>query len=425
MSNSSKNPPRLLLIAGYFPPVRISTGSIRPWNLARCLIDLGWKVTVVTPKISTWDPKNLDNVAEVKKEIKKSGIQIIYTGHKFKCLAPTRYKLPQGRFFWFFGGIFRVATRCLGIQNWAGWVPSAIKACKFLRTDDVDIILATGAPFWGFEIAYRLSKRLKKPYVMDYRDLWTDNPWHPIHKKWVVSQERRLLQNSAAVTIVSPISGKVLGNKYNVKDKVFTITNGYDKEHMESVEKFKWDHFAIIFAGMLIPPELTLTPFFQVLKLINIMQPYVSNWKFHYFGPNSDLVQKEVSDWDLEKVTVVHGNISRKDMLSYQKGASLNIILSSNSDLPSLEEIGHIPGKAFELIGMKAAILPIVPKGSAIEKIMNEVGVRCFDHKETEQIADFIISCMKGHHPNLVGGEKYSWTELSKNFDQLLRSKID
>lgn len=414
-----------MLIAGYFPPVRISTGSIRPWNLARCLIDLGWKVTVVTPKISIWDPKNLDNVTEVEKEIKKSGIQVIYTGHILKCLAPTRYKLPQGRIFWFFGGILRVVTRCLGIQNWVGWVPSAIKACQLIKTDDVDIILATGAPFWGFEIAYRLSKQLKKPYIMDYRDLWTDNPWNPIHKKWVINQERRLLQSSAAVTIVSPISGKVLGNKYNVKDKVFTITNGYDKGHVESIEKFKWDHFAIIFAGMLIPPGLTLTPLFQALKLINKKQSYAGNWKFHYFGPNYELVKKEVIHWGLENTTVVHGNIPRKEMLSYQKGASLNIILSSNSDSPSLEEMGVIPGKAFELIGMKAALLPIVPKGSAVENILIEVGVMCFDHKETEQIANFIISCMNGHHPNLVGGEKYSWTELSKKFDQLLRSKID
>ena len=158
-----KKRPKLLLIAGYFPPVRISTGSIRPWNLARCLIDLGWDVTVLTPKISIWDSKNLDDIERTLENIDKIGIKIIYTNHQLKCLAPARYKLPEGKIYWFFGGVLRVISRFSGIQNWFGWVPSALYACRKLRSSDVDVILATGAPFWGFEIAYRLSKKLKKP----------------------------------------------------------------------------------------------------------------------------------------------------------------------------------------------------------------------------------------------------------------------
>ncbi|GAP18820.1 glycosyltransferase [Levilinea saccharolytica] len=413
--------PKLLLLAGYFPPVRISSGSIRPWNLARCLIDLGWDVTVVTPKISIWDLSNLDNVECIKNDIEKMGIRMIYTDHLLKCLAPWRYKLPQGKLFWFFGGVLRVVTRSLGIQNWIGWVPSALHACRKLKPADVDVILATGAPFWGFEVAYRLSKRLNKPYIMDYRDLWTNNPWSPINRKWVMKQERKLLKKSAAVTIVSPISGTVLENKYGITGKVFTITNGYDINDIQNIQAKSFDHFSIIFSGSLISAKMTLATIFRVLRTIK-QKERTPKWKFHYFGVNTDVVKNEIAEWGLQKDSVIHGNCPRKEVLSYAKGASLNVVLSSDAGVPTIEDKGVIPGKIFELIGMEASILSIVPKGSAVESVLTEVGVKSFSHDEVEKIANFIVECMNGHEIKVINKEKYSWETLSKKFDQLLRS---
>jgi glycosyltransferase involved in cell wall biosynthesis len=416
--------PKLLLIAGYFPPVRISTGSIRPWNLARCLIDLGWDVTVVTPKISIWDPKNLDNVENVKMDTEKMGLKMIYTDHQLKCLAPWRYNLPKGKIYWFFGGILRVIARFLGIQNWYGWVASALHACRKLRSNDVDVILATGAPFWGFEIAYQLSKRLKKPYIMDYRDLWTDDPWNPVSRRWVINQERRLLNKSAAITIVSPISGEVLSKKFMVNDKIHTITNGFDKNDVQNIQAKPFDHFSIIFAGMLIPPKRTLYPLFRVLNVIKQKNEITCNWKFHYFGPNIEEANKEVIECGLIQESVIHGNLPRKEVLPYIKGASLNVVLSTNSSVPTMEDKGVIPGKIFELIGMEASILPIVPKESAVESVLAEVGVECFSPDEIDEIANFMIECMNGHEVKMINKEKYSWEELSKKFDQLLKSIV-
>lgn len=416
--------PKLLLIAGYFPPVRISTGSIRPWNLAHCLIDLGWDVTVVTPKISIWDPKHLDNVEQVKKDIEDSGINMIYTDHQLKCLAPPRYKIPEGNLYWLFGGILRVVARFFGIQNWIGWVPSALNACRKLKPGDVDVILATGAPFWGFEIAYRLSKKLDKPYVMDYRDLWTDDPWSPASRRWVINQEKRLLKNSAAVISVSPISGEVLSKKFNVSEKIYTITNGFNKNEVQNIQAELFDHFAIIFAGMLIPPKRTLSPLFRALNEIKLNEGVHQNWKFHYFGPNSEIANQEIVEWGLMHESVIHGNLSRKEVLPFVMGASLNVVLSANSDEPTMEDKGVIPGKIFELIGLSAPVLSIVPKGSAVECVLNEVGIESFSHDEIDRIVNYILEYMNGRKDKVINKEKHSWEELSKKFDNLLKNII-
>lgn len=414
---------KLLLIAGYFPPVRISVGSIRPWNLARCLIDLGWDVTVVTPKISIWDPKHLDNIDQVKKDIEEMGIKMIYTDQQLRCLAPWRYALPKGKLYWFFGGLLRVTARFLGVQNWFGWVPSALYACRKLQPDDVDVILATGAPFWGFEIAYRLSKRLKRPYVMDYRDLWTNNPWAPNDRKWVAKHEGKLLKKNAATIAVSPMSGELLSKKYNLTRKVRTITNGYDQIDVLNVQEKLFSHFSIIFAGMLLPPRLTLSPLLKALE--GLKKKDVNYWKFHYFGPSGEKVNQEIIDFDLGENMVLHGNIPRKDVLTYIKGASLNVVLSSNTKIPTMEEKGVIPGKIYELIGMGASILSIVPEGSAVERILNEVGIESFSPDDIKGIQNYIIEYMNGRKDKIINKDKYVWENLAEKFDIVLRDIIE
>ena len=379
---------------------------------------------MVTPKISIWNQKHLDNIEATSKAIEDIGIKMIYTNHHLRCLSPTRYALPRSKVFWFFGGLLRVLARKLGIQNWVGWVSSALHSCRKLKSTDVDVILATGAPFWGFEIANRLSKRLGCPFVMDYRDLWTDNPWSPVRRKWVTDQEKRLLKASAAITIVSPISGEVLAKRYDLPDKIFTITNGFNKSELQDITKKQFDHFSIIFCGSLISAKMSLVSLFRALQVLNSNCNNDQNWKFHYFGPNTDVVKKEIKEWGLEDKSEIHGNLPRVEVLSFQKGASINVVLSASADAVTIEDKGVIPGKIFELIGMRASILPIVPKQSAVEAVLMELGVKCFSHGETEEIAAHIGEVMNGKklEPNNI--EKYSWEELAIKFDRLLRNFI-
>lgn len=418
--------PQLLLIAGYFPPVKISTGSIRPWNLTKQLIKLGWDVTVVTPKISIWDQRHVDNSSGYVEEIEDINLNMIYTDHSYQFLAPERYNCEKSRLAWFLGGCCRVIARKIGLQNWYGWLPSALQSCRSLQQSDVDVILATGAPFIGFEIAYHLGKRLNRPYVMDYRDLWTNNPWKPNKKRWVIEQERKLLNNCAAITLVSPVSAIALNRKFGFLEKSYVITNGYDPDHINRIFSRQYDHFSIVFAGSLIPPKLTLAPLLAALKYIKDLTLPSPTWRFHYFGPNTDWVHHEISNWCLEDVTVIHSNLPREEVLTYVKGSNLAVVISSNSENATLEELGVIPAKIFEIIGLGVPILSIVPHGSAVETIVVDVGNGgSFASHETFEIAHFVIDCMNGKTNDQQNRDKYSWSNLAKSFDNLLRQIIN
>ena len=97
------------------------------------------------------------------------------------------------------GGIGRRVLARFGIDRTVGWITSAARACRVLTPDDVDVILASGPSFSVFPLAQRVAERLRRPYVLDYRDLWSGNLHRP--DPTAVRREAAVLRSSAAVTI--------------------------------------------------------------------------------------------------------------------------------------------------------------------------------------------------------------------------------
>ena len=61
-------------------------------------------------------------------------------------------------------------------------------ALKYIRNNQVDLILATGEPFILHKFAYKLSRKTNTPYMLDYRDGWTtrdDNLKLKGFKRWL------------------------------------------------------------------------------------------------------------------------------------------------------------------------------------------------------------------------------------------------
>ena len=162
--------PKLLFLACYFPPAR-AISSVRTWNIAKHLTRLGWDVTVVTLDPSLW--RRAEHPEEVEASLEREGVRRILTDHSWRCLVPDQLNCWNQGLGWFAGGVCRRITRRLSIDSGVGWVKAVERACSTLTAKDVDVILASGSPFSAFKLAKRLSDRLGRPYVLDYRDPWT------------------------------------------------------------------------------------------------------------------------------------------------------------------------------------------------------------------------------------------------------------
>jgi glycosyltransferase involved in cell wall biosynthesis len=413
--------PKLLFLARAFPPLRV-TACVRTWNLAKYLARLGWDITVVTPHPSVW--RHVDSPEETDAHLKRAGIRRLLTGHRWRCLLPNSTSSWNRGPGWLLGGVCRRVARHLAIDNGIGWAQAAERACATLTADDADVILATGSPFAAFGLAKRLSDKLGRPYVLDYRDPWTGNPHvdRPARSS-VIREEERLLRGSAAVTIVSPSWAGALDGRFHLGTKLHVVTNGYDPEELVDVTPHVFDHFAVVYAGSFYPPKRTIAPVMVALKrLKGVENGSRGEWYFHYYGRHENHIREEAQRNGVMDRIVLHGHVPRAEALSAVRGANVTVVITSVAEETTMEDRGIVPGKVFETLGLGTPMLLIAPPDGDIATIADSAGLaRRFTGRDIDGMASFLGEAMAAKVPGSGDHKIYAWTNIAQRMDTVLR----
>jgi glycosyltransferase involved in cell wall biosynthesis len=413
--------PKLLFLACAFPPLRIS-GCVRTWNIAKYLARLGWDVTVVTPHPSVW--RHVDSPEATTLQLRREGIRRILTDHRWRCLFPDFLKCWNHGPGWLIGGICRKIARQRGIDHGIGWIRAAERACSTLSANDVDVILATGKPFAAFTLAKRLSDRLQRPYVLDYRDPWSGNP-HSNRPALpaVIQAEASLLAGCAGVTIVSPSWGQAIDRYFRLGPKLHVIPNGYDPEDLTAIKPHNFGHFAIVYTGSFYPPKRVISPVLAALQRLKETMPGKDGkWHFHYYGGQGDHVREEAERLGVMEQVVLHGNVSRAEALAAVKGAGIAIVITSVAEEATMADRGIMTGKVFEPLGLGTPILLVAPPGSDVETLAETTGLaRRFTGSDVAGIASFLTEAISGQVIKPKNLDVYAWTTIAKQLDAVLR----
>lgn len=412
---------RLLLIAYYFPPAN-AIGGVRAYNMAKWLCRKGWEVTVVTPVVEAW--RNTENTEAVERELAREGIRCIRADHRWRILSPGHLTCPDSRAWGIVGGVSRRVARLWGLEVEIGWMREAERACAGLESRDVDLILATGKPFGSFELARRLSERLKRPFILDYRDLWTTNP-HAISepRKATLQLEKRLLAECAGVIAVSPGVAADLESRCPPGKRVYVVTNGYDPEEVAEVQPFPFGHFAIVYAGLFYPPKRVISPVMAALRQLRDRHPEPGKWALHYYGGNSEHVRLSAIQHGVADRVLVHGLLPRARVMEAVKGAGMSVVVASVEDSASNRDRGIVTGKVFDAIALGSPILIVAPGGSDLEDIVRTAGRgACFSGRETDRMTSFIANAIEGRVPAVGRPEAFAWPHLVRELDVVLRA---
>jgi glycosyltransferase involved in cell wall biosynthesis len=411
--------PRLLFLAWHFPPAN-TVACIRTWNVAKHLARRGWELTVVTPDPSLL--RHVERVSETERTMAREGIRRIVTGHRWRALMPHILQCRDRGLGWFVGGICRNVARRLGIDAGVGWIREADRACAHLTADDVDVILASGPPFAAFDVARRLSDRLSRPYVLDYRDPWTGFPHALVSPRpATIRRERRLLACCAAATIVSPSWASALDRRFGVSTKLHVVTNGYDGEELAPVLPHQFGHVAIVYAGIFYVPKRPVTPLMAALKALRESGP-TPPWYFHYYGPHGAHVSEEAHRFGLAEHVVLHGTVSRPEALAAVRGAAVAVVITSVVDNPGLDDNGMVTGKIFETLGLRTPIMLVAPSGSDARAVVEGSGAgRAFAGGETAGMAAFLRDQVLHQARATAAGSVYEWAQIAERLDTILR----
>jgi glycosyltransferase involved in cell wall biosynthesis len=257
------------------------------------------------------------------------------------------------------------------------WALSIVPLCrKIIHQEQIDLIYTTSFPYSDHLAGYLLKRLTGKPWIADFRDPWSQNPFarnQGWRRRVDEAVERRVLSYADKIIGVTPTYTQQLRKlipKRGDSDFI-TIPNGYDTDDFNhsdqqskgintSSDKRTLGHFGFVYDGIALPVlnALTQLPSSAAEKL-----------QVHFIGgmPAGEL------EWARaalpEGLVSIRGRISHDIAVQLMQKTDVLLLLIRNQ--PTWK--GHYPGKLFEYMASGRPILMIGPDGEAA-KLVRESG---------------------------------------------------
>ncbi|MEX1054716.1 MAG: glycosyltransferase, partial [Rhodothermales bacterium] len=257
--------PRVLFVTYYYPPSG-GPGVQRSLKFTKYLPEFGWTPDVLTvrpehasypdldpdlgsdirpdihvERTSAWDPYAM--YARVLGREKKDVVSVGFLGE-------AHMNARQRAARWIRANLFLPDAR-------VGWVPYAVaRGHRLLRERDHDVILTTGPPHSTHLVGLMLSALHKKPWLVDFRDPWTEIdyyaelPMSSLAQSADAALERLVLRRATAGTVVSEAMRRQLPRTASLRLEV--IENGFDPADFQGLRAVPpADRFEIAHIGNL------------------------------------------------------------------------------------------------------------------------------------------------------------------------------
>ncbi len=345
----------VLVISYYFPPMGLS-GVQRTLKFVKYLPDFGWN-----PIILTTQPKSyyaFDD--ELEHEVQSLGVKI-YRTSSTRSERKKIKKFPSNYLFQNFGRL--LLNFFLQPDTKISWRKRALDLGeRIIKANPIDVIYATAPPFTDFLIARDLSRKFDKPFVIDYRDVWVDNPFqlYPtfFHKSFSRKLEENVLKETEKIIVTYRGIKDILLTKYRFlkSQDIMIIPHGYDAEDFNSVSNIMPDtkKFVVTHSGLFQDnrnPKYFLKAFSRFIRTRDDGIPKEA-W---FIGIMRKSHLRYIRTYDLETNVKLFGYKPHKDIIQILKQSTLLWLM--------FEDTIRSPGKLYEYFGAQKPILICAPDG--------------------------------------------------------------
>ena len=356
---------KVLIVAYHYPPEPTS-GAQRTGYLAKYLPEFGWEPTVLTRR------------AERRNEGEE---RIIRVGSAYRTTIPgsnafTTKPHPA------LAMLKACAREVLFFPDRASpWIPFAVAAgIAAGRRERFDAILSSAMPASVHVAASCLQSVLRLPWLADYRDLWTGNPYLD-RSPWKAAlegrMERAMLRKADRITTITPALAAALEALHG--RSVRAIPNAIDAEEWSDVPFERPDRFRIVHAGTLYDgrrnPQRLLA---QVAELRRSGE--LGDAVLDFYGPDPGNLLDLARRHGVEDVVTYRGVVERREAMRAERAAALLLIIQ-NDDPRTAAEYGS---KIFEYQVAGPRILVTGPSGSVLRDYLQQHDLGWFASSDEE-----------------------------------------
>jgi glycosyltransferase involved in cell wall biosynthesis len=238
----------VLFISCLFPPMG-GGGVLRALKFVRYLPAFGWRPLVLAAARG-YHVRDESLLAELPAAarvwwVDRDGIKCTPLGRRLSAAARVGLRLakPWKRTFSF-------------PDEYAWFEKAAVRAARTLaRGFEPRLVFATAPPFSAHLAAARIAHDVGVPLVLDYRDLWADNPFiktSPARARRIRATEAQTLARAAGVVAVTAGMAASLRGRPSGCGDVRLIPNGFDEADFSGeAAAAASEPFTVAYAGQL------------------------------------------------------------------------------------------------------------------------------------------------------------------------------
>ena len=355
-----------LFVSFQYPPDASSSGVLRTLKYTRYLAEHGWRVTVVSPDAScyeTIDDASLSNIPDTVKVVRTR-----YLDTKLHLGVRGRYP-----------AIAALPDRFIG------WLPWALAAgTRIGLSDPVDLIYSTSPPATAHLIAWCLARRLKKPWVADFRDPWFEEPAEEgapsgrVFRKLDRWLEQRVVADCMHVVTTTQSMQNMLLTRYAslARSKFSVIPNGYDEFDFMALPlpaNSSTDHLCIVHAGNINPgfrDPMRLVSAIKHAAELGIVEPDKIRVRFLGGGAyaESNELRLALIDSGLSANVEMISRLPYSDALRQLAAADVLLLLQASEDTRGL-----VPAKLYEYLRLQKPVLALTLPGE-VSALLEQTG---------------------------------------------------
>ena len=417
---------RVLIFAHDFPPLN-SIGAMRPESWYNHFYDNGLFPIIVT---RNWGASPINYLDYYKNSVNKSTIieenkkgiiiKVPFSPNlRDKLIIKNKFSLLR-----------KFLSFCMDFTKYRSFIGDNTRqlyfeAEKFILSNKVDFIIATGEPWISFKYAHLLSKKYNIPWASDYRDGWNTSVFTKDYSKLLRffyeltrgKIEKKYAKSATFISISDPDILKKNMNYLRVdKNKFINPLNGYDENKIKSIDHINQskDVFKIGYAGTIYPFQ-RLDLFLDGLnQFINECSLENDKIKCYFIGSEYREEQKNIIlnyNENLKKYLITTPRKTHLDSLKDLRSCNL-LLLLCNDDYVAL------PAKLFEYFGLERKILIVKNDKNVVEHFVKKTnaGYLC------NNVNEVIISLKESYFEFLKNKEVKSTTINKFNYSRKFQS---
>lgn len=407
---------KLLFISHHFPPYDYD--SCRQLKIAKYLHRYGWETTVLTVRKSQLTSRRPSSLL--------NGLPPGITLERTFSFENRRVMLGLPELFGTKYYDFWVP------DYFIGWLPFALRrGAELMGREKFNAVLSSSQPVTCHLAAFLLKKRAGPPWIADFRDPWTQNPYrtYPVPFSFGIDNwlEKKVVHKADKIVSISDPLTEDLRNKHPGEpvSKFRTITSGFDPEDFAALNDAApapHSPWTIIHGGNFYLQRKADTFLEAVKELVAGNEVRKNALRIEFVG-QADSVETLRTKLGLEDTVATFPRIPHSELLVRLRDSRAFLLVNGSSELDKK----NLPRKLFDYLALRKPILALTPEGE-VSKVLRETRAGISVHPEDKEgiknaLGNMLREAEKGDRsfrPDLSVIERYDIRSSAKKFAGLL-----